>query len=72
MVGCVLSQLKPSELHILSCKKGLGRRPSASTLVTTKNVELLGPICNDKPTRQIQNIPTDCILFPLMMDHRQW
>ena len=24
MVGCVLSQLKPSELYILSCGKGLG------------------------------------------------
>ena len=24
MVGCVLSQLKPSELHILSCGKGRG------------------------------------------------
>ena len=27
MVGCVLSQLKPSELYILSCEKGRGRRP---------------------------------------------
>ena len=27
MVGCVLSQLKPSELYIPSCKKGLGLRP---------------------------------------------
>ena len=27
MVGCVLSQLKPSELYILSCGKGLGLRP---------------------------------------------
>ena len=27
MVGCVLSQLKPSELSILSCEKGLGLRP---------------------------------------------
>ena len=35
MVGCVLSQLKPSELYILSCKK-------ASALFTAKNVELLG------------------------------
>ena len=24
MVGCVLSQLEPSELYILSCGKGLG------------------------------------------------
>ena len=44
MVGCVLSQLKPSELNILSCGKGLGQRPrpSASTFYTAKNVELLG------------------------------
>ena len=27
MVGCVLSQLKPSELYILICEKGLGLRP---------------------------------------------
>ena len=27
MVGCVLSQLKPSELYILSCGKGHGLRP---------------------------------------------
>ena len=27
MVGCVLSQLKPSELYILSCGKSLGLRP---------------------------------------------
>ena len=24
MVGCVISQLKPSELYILSCENGLG------------------------------------------------
>ena len=40
MVRCVLSQLKPSELHILSC--GKGARPSASAFSTPKNVELLG------------------------------
>ena len=40
MVGCVLSQLKPSEHYILSC------RPSAFS--TAKNVVLLGlyPIHN--------------------------
>ena len=27
MVGCVLSQLKSSELYILSCEKGHGLRP---------------------------------------------
>ena len=27
MVWCVLSQVKPSELYILSCEKGLGLRP---------------------------------------------
>ena len=27
MVGCVLSQVKPSELYILSCEKGRGLRP---------------------------------------------
>ena len=40
MVGYVLSQLKPSELYIPSCKKVLG--PSASAFSTPKNVELLG------------------------------
>ena len=35
MVGYVLSQLKPSDLYILSCGLGLG-------LSTAKNVELLG------------------------------
>ena len=40
MVGCVLSQLKHSELYILSCGKGLG--PSASAFSTAKNVEILG------------------------------
>ena len=36
MVGCVLSQLKPSGFYILSCRKA-----SASTFFTAKNVELL-------------------------------
>ena len=27
MIGCVLSQLKPSELYILCCEKGHGLRP---------------------------------------------
>ena len=27
MAGCVLRQLKPSELYILNCEKGLGLRP---------------------------------------------
>ena len=27
MVGCILSQLKPSELYIFSCGKGRGLRP---------------------------------------------
>ena len=45
MIGCVLSQLKPSQLYILSCEKGLG---SASTFFTAKNVALreLYPIRN--------------------------
>ena len=38
MVGCVLSQLKPSGFSILSCEKGLGLRPR--TFFTTKNGEL--------------------------------
>ena len=37
MVGCVLSQLKPSELYILAVWKA-----SASAFPTAKNVELLG------------------------------
>ena len=45
MVGCVLSQLKPSEFFILSCEKRA--RPSArdgrgATYFPAKNVELLG------------------------------
>ena len=39
MVGCVLSQLKPSELYILSCG---WPRPSVSAFPTAKSVELLG------------------------------
>ena len=45
MVGCVLSQLKPSELNILiAVKKAL-----ASAFSTAKNVELRGlyPIHHD-------------------------
>ena len=38
MVRCVLSQLKPSELYILSCVKKAWH--SASVFSTTKNVEL--------------------------------
>ena len=52
MVGCVLSQLKPSELYILSYEKGLGLRPRPrpSAFFTAKNVELLGlyPILNHR------------------------
>ena len=40
MFGCVLSQLKPSELYILSCENSLGFRPR--TLFTAENVELIG------------------------------
>ena len=40
MVRCILSQLKPSELYILSCGKDHG--PSASAFPTAKNVEPLG------------------------------
>ena len=40
MVRCVLSQLKPSELYILSCVKGRGLQTSA--FATAKNLELLG------------------------------
>ena len=40
MVGCVLSQLKPSEFYILSFEKSLGLRPRP--LSKLKNVELLG------------------------------
>ena len=38
MVGCVLSQLKPSELYILSFGKSLGLRPFPQL----RNVEFLG------------------------------
>ena len=46
MVGCVLSQLKPSELYILSFEKR--SRPLASAPFKAKNVEFLGlyPIRN--------------------------
>ena len=49
MVGCVVSQLKPSELYILSCEKGHGLRPRP--FFTAKNVDLLGlsPIRRDQP-----------------------
>ena len=40
MFGCVLSQLKPSQLHIPSREKK--PRPSASDFSTAKNIELLG------------------------------
>ena len=48
LVGCVLSQLKPSELYILSFEKN--PRSSASALFKGKNVELFGlyPIRNAK------------------------
>ena len=39
MVGCVLSQLKPSEFYILSCEKVSA---FGHDLFTAKNVELLG------------------------------
>ena len=39
MVGCVLSQLKPSGFSILSWEKGLGLRPR--TFFTAKNGEFL-------------------------------
>ena len=39
MVGCVLSQLKPSEFYILRCEKVLGLR--SLLFSTAKNVELL-------------------------------
>ena len=40
MMGCVLSQLKPSEFSILTCEKVIGLRPR--TFFTDKNGELLG------------------------------
>ena len=40
MVGCVLSQLKPSGFSILICENGIGLRPR--TFFTAKNRELLG------------------------------
>ena len=47
MVGCVLSQLKPSGFCILSCEKGSGLRPR--TFFTVKNGELLGLYPMHKP-----------------------
>ena len=46
MVECVLIQLKPSDLYIISFEKGLGLRPRPFS--TAKNVELFGlyPIQN--------------------------
>ena len=40
MVGCVLSQSKPSEFSTLTCEKVIGLRPR--TFSTAKNGELLG------------------------------
>ena len=46
MVGCVLSQLKSSELYILSCEKGgfsqlRMQTSSQSGVFTSKNADLL-------------------------------
>ena len=56
MVGCALSQLKPSELYSLSWGKGLGLRPrlSASAFSSAKNVEVLGLYPIRKFRRQIK------------------
>ena len=48
LVGCVLSQLKPSGFSILSCEKGVGLRPR--TFFTAKNEEILGLSHIRKPT----------------------
>ena len=42
MVGCVLSQLKPSELYILSSTFLAVVKTSAITTTNVMNVELLG------------------------------
>ena len=51
MVRCVLSQLKPSELYILNCEKGLGLRRTKNV---AKNVEHLG-ICHIRSTIYYQS-----------------
>ena len=38
MVGCALSQLKPSELYILSFEKDLGLYPIQNSSETTRQV----------------------------------
>ena len=37
MVGCVLSQLKPSGISILTCEKGLGFRPRPISQLRMQN-----------------------------------
>ena len=55
MLGCVLSQLKPSELYILSCGKGHGLRPrpfphlrmwSSSGFILYEIIITVGSFCN--------------------------
>ena len=57
MVGCVLGQLKPSELYIFKCGKGLGLLPGP--FPTAKNVELLGlyPIQNARTHLHTRECP---------------
>ena len=67
MIGCVLSQLKPSELYILSFEKGLGLRPLA--FFKNKNVELLGlyPIHNKSFLVTLTPLCTTTVVFNLFL-----
>ena len=80
--GCVLSQLKPSELSIHSCGKGLGLWLRLST---AKNVQLLGlnpiqsvhcpqaqpaTISNDKSSRT-EMLHVTCLAQNVVCVHKQ-
>ena len=49
MVRCVLSQLKPSDIYILSCGKGHGLRPSSFTTYLSTLLYLHNATCAALP-----------------------
>ena len=71
MVGCVLSQLKPSGFSILRCEKGLGPRPRTFSQLRTESVSVnhntTSCISNDR--RQSQTKPVE--LDQINVNYRQ-
>ena len=49
MFGCVLSQLKPSELYILGCEKDLGLRRDALGDIVEESINLIVPLSFHPP-----------------------